>query len=81
MRETVTTKIKYIKKDDYLKLMGLLSMVDDHMKTLVDLEKAILSIVGGEFNDGGHVGDAIYGFDAPRKAKDLLERMNIKVKK
>lgn len=62
-----------LKKDDYLKLVGLLALAPQHNKALKDIEAAICDIVKVEKpNEGGHCGDAVY---SEYSADELLEKL------
>ena len=62
-----------LKKDDHLKLVGLLALATQHKKALDDIGRAICDIVKVEkWEDGGHVTDAIYaGYSADELLREL----------
>ena len=50
-----------LKKEDRIKLVGLLALAPQHNKALQDIERAVCDIVKVEkFGDCGHVCDAVY---------------------
>jgi hypothetical protein len=50
-----------LKKEDRIKLVGLLALAPQHNRALRDIERAICDIVKVEkYGDAGHVCDAIY---------------------
>lgn len=73
MKYTEKTKIS---RNDYLRLVGLLTLASSHNRALQQIEKAAIEITG-EFETGGHSGDEIWGFD--QDADALLSRLGITV--
>jgi len=68
---------KTISREDYYKIVGLLTIAEQHLKVLTSVERALDAITGeGKFNRGGHCGDATYG---QRDADDLLRVLHIEV--
>lgn len=61
-----------LKRDDYLKLTGLLALAPAHNKALRDIEAAICKITGDKPNSGSHSGDAVY---CNYTADELLEKL------
>lgn len=75
-----TTKTT-ISQDDYLRVIGLLKLANDHTLALKDIEKNIAELVGAP-DEGhgycyfGHVSDAIC---ESYSAHELLDKMGIKI--
>ena len=81
MIQTTKTTISY---DDYLRLVGLLTLARDHNRTLNDIRRSALAITG-EYDDNdatgeyyGHTGDAVYD-DNGGRADELLRKLGIAV--
>lgn len=66
-----------ISQDDYLRLVGLLTLAADHCRALRDIERAACGITGDEDDVGSHTGDAVWGGD--RTADQLLDVIGITV--
>lgn len=68
---------KIISYDDYLRLVGLLTLAADHRKAMADIHRSACAITGEEPYAGGHTDDAIWGdtYDLRR----LLEVLDIDV--
>lgn len=50
-----------LKKEDHIKIVGLLALAQQHNRSLRDIERAICDIVKVEkYGEAGHVCDAIY---------------------
>lgn len=66
--------MKTITYDDYLRLVGLLTLAADHRKALGDIERSAAAITGDRPEAGGHTSDAVWtdGYDAQR-LMDLIE--------
>lgn len=73
--------MKTIKKEDYLKLVGLLTIAEAHYLAFSFIEKTIANLLGEkkELGGYGHISDMLWcgEFDAD----SLLEKMDIKVDK
>jgi hypothetical protein len=67
-----------LKKDDYLKVVGLLALAPAHNKALADIEAALCRILGEKPNTGSHVGDAVY---SNYTADTLLEKLTAERKR
>jgi hypothetical protein len=65
--------IKTITYDDYLRLIGLLTLAADHRRMLDAIEHSALRITGEEPN--GHTSDCVWGQDY--SAQRLLELLDI----
>lgn len=52
--------MKGMSYDDYLRLVGLLTLAADHRKSMEAIERSAMALVG-ETETGGHVGDAVWG--------------------
>ena len=81
MSKTTKTTISY---DDYLRLVGLLTLARDYNRALNDILHSALAITG-EYDDNdatgeyyGHTGDAVYDDDGG-DADALLRRLGISV--
>ncbi len=68
--------MKTISHDDYLKLVGLLTLAADHRKQIDAIEHAALALLGEEL--GGHVSDEIW-VGQHGSAQRLLEVLGIRV--
>ena len=62
--------------DDYLRLLGLLTLAKDYNAKLDDILRAAEVITGEKPEFGGHTSDAVYG---ETSMSDLLKRLNITV--
>lgn len=61
-----------LKRDEYLKLTGLLAIAVSHNKALADIEAAACKITGDKPNSGSHTGDAVYnGYSTDELLKKL----------
>lgn len=67
---------KTISHNDYLQLLGLLKLAEDHRKALKDIERSALAILGD--NEGGHASDVVWG-GYPYSPAKLLELLGIGV--
>ena len=81
MIQTTKTSISY---DDYLRLVGLLTLARDHNRTLNDIRHSALAITG-EYDDNdatgeyyGHTGDTVYD-DTGGNADALLRKLGVSV--
>ena len=81
MTKTKNTTISY---DDYLRLVGLLTLAKDHNRALADIRHSALAITG-EYDDievqgeyYGHTSDAVYD-DNSNDANALLRKLGITV--
>ena len=81
MSQTTKTSIS---QDDYLRLVGLLTLARDHNRALSDIRLSAVAITG-EYDDTGlggevygHTGDAVYD-DNGGNADALLRKLGIKV--
>lgn len=72
--------MKTITENDYLRIVGLLTLARDHNDKLADIARSVAGIVGEDFEEaaigGNHSGDAVYG-DYP--AAELLRKLEIRV--
>ena len=73
-----------ISGDDYLRLVGLLTLAHDHNRVLNDIRRSAVAITG-EYDDSdfgsevyGHTGDAVYD-DNGGSADALLRKLGIAV--
>jgi hypothetical protein len=67
---------KTISHNDYLRLLGLLKLAEDHCKALEDIERSAIALLGDE--KGGHTGDTVWG-GIKRTADELLKLLGIDV--
>jgi hypothetical protein len=67
-----------ITKEEYLQLVGLLTLARQHKKMVDEIEEAMKQVIGEEA-DYGHCGDAIWENDGTYTANDLLKKLKIKV--
>ena len=58
-RKEMTTKT--ISDDDYLRLVGLLTLAADHRKALRAIERAACQLTGDADDTGSHTGDTVWG--------------------
>lgn len=70
---------KTISYDDYLRLVGLLTLAADHRKALGDIERSACALTGQTPGAGGHTSDEIWGQE--RGVQGLLEVLDIVVQK
>lgn len=61
-----------LKRSEYLKLCGLLSLCPAHNKALREIEAAVCNITGENPFTGTHSGDAVY---SDYTADELLEKL------
>lgn len=57
-KETAMRTISY---DDYLRLVGLLTLAADHRRVLRGIERAACGITGDADDAGSHTGDTVWG--------------------
>lgn len=69
-----------LKRDEYLKLCGLLALAPAHNKALADIEAAVCRITGEKPNSGSHSGDAVYS-GSECSADELLEKIALQGKR
>lgn len=73
---------KTITRDDYLRLVGLLTLARDHNRVLRDIEHSVAGLVGAEDDSSGgssyygHASDAVY---SDYTADEMLGRLEITV--
>jgi hypothetical protein len=68
---------KTISQDDYLRLVGLLTLAADHRKALEDIERSARAITG-EQDDYGQTADVVWGGTKYTAAR-LLDVLDITV--
>lgn len=66
-----------ISQNEYLQLIGLLTLAKSHVDTQNQIAAAVAELIGQE-GDRGHAQDAVW---SPYTADELLEKMEIKVVK
>lgn len=71
--------MKTISYDDYLRLLGLLTLAADHRKEMDAILRSACAITGDEPNAGGHTDDVIWGGN--RDIHGLLDVLSITVDK
>ena len=74
-------EIKEIRKSQYLMVVGLFALAENHYKSLLEIEKSIAEILGEkeEFGSYGHISDSIWGGE--RNVDDILKKMDIQLKR
>ncbi len=68
-----------ISKEEYLQLIGLLTLARQHKKMVDDLEKAMKEITGEDNDFSAMSGDYIWEAGRGESVKDLLKDLKIKV--
>lgn len=71
----VSDQMKTISHDDFLRLLGLLTLAADYRKKLVDIERSARAITGDK--ELGHTGDAVWA--DVHSARSLLAALGITV--
>jgi hypothetical protein len=66
---------KTITYDDYLRLIGLLTIAQDHRTMLSAIEHSACALLGVDSESGGHVSDCIWGENY--SPSELLRRLGI----
>lgn len=71
------SKTRKITNNQYLQIVGLLTLSRENLKVVENITK-ILKVITGEKEDWGHCSDAIY---EDYTADELLKKLGIEVKK
>lgn len=71
--------MREITKSEYLQIVGLMVLAKQHHSFLEDIEKSLAEILKQKYDCGyGHISDDLW--QGLSDAKDLLRRMDIKIK-
>lgn len=69
-------RLKTITYDNYLRLLGLLTLAADHRREMEAIERSACAITGEEPGSGGHTGEAVWG---EKRIEHLLTVLDITV--